>query len=35
MPSKRRAFDNVPEATLQAYAGLPCVLVWDVEKGAV
>jgi SAM-dependent methyltransferase len=30
--AKRRAFRHIPEATLQAYLGLPCVLVWDVEK---
>jgi SAM-dependent methyltransferase len=30
--SKRRAFTNVPEATLAAYGGLPGVLVWDLEK---
>ena len=31
-PAKRRAFRHLPEATTQAYAGLPAVLVWDVEK---
>lgn len=30
--AKRRAFRHIPEATTQAYAGLPGVLVWDVEK---
>jgi SAM-dependent methyltransferase len=30
----RRAFQHIPEATTQAYVGLPAVLVWDVEKGA-
>jgi SAM-dependent methyltransferase len=30
--SKRRAFGRIPEATLQAYVGLPGVLVWDLEK---
>jgi ubiquinone/menaquinone biosynthesis C-methylase UbiE len=29
----RRAFRHIPEATTQAYSGLPGVLVWDVEKG--
>jgi SAM-dependent methyltransferase len=28
----RRAFRHAPEATVQAYAGLPAVLVWAVEK---
>ena len=28
----RRAFRHVPEATVRAYAGLPGVLVWAVEK---
>lgn len=32
LPAKRRAFDRIPEATRQAYAGLPGVLVWDVRK---
>lgn len=31
-PAKRRAFRHIPEATTQAYAGLPGVLVWDVER---
>jgi ubiquinone/menaquinone biosynthesis C-methylase UbiE len=30
--AKRRAFLHLPDATMQAYAGLPGVLVWDVEK---
>jgi SAM-dependent methyltransferase len=30
--SKRRAFAHIPEATVAAYAGLPAVLVWDLEK---
>ena len=30
--SKRRAFTHIPEATRAAYAGLPAVLVWDLEK---
>lgn len=33
MPSKRRAFEHMPEATIAAYAGLPAVLIWDLEKG--
>jgi SAM-dependent methyltransferase len=32
IPAKRRAFRHIPEATTAAYAGLPAVLVWDVEK---
>ena len=28
----RRAFGRIPEATVQAYVGLPGVLVWDAEK---
>src|SRR2546429_119852 len=32
--SKRRAFTHIPEATLTAYAGLPAVLVWGLQKGA-
>ncbi|HEV7774429.1 MAG TPA: class I SAM-dependent methyltransferase [Conexibacter sp.] len=32
--AKRRAFRHIPEATRQAYLGLPCVLVWEVEKAA-
>jgi ubiquinone/menaquinone biosynthesis C-methylase UbiE len=31
-PAKQRAFRHIPEATAAAYAGLPAVLVWDVEK---
>jgi len=31
--AKRRAFRHIPEATIQAYVGLPGVLVWNVEKG--
>jgi SAM-dependent methyltransferase len=31
--AKQRAFRHIPEATISAYAGLPGVLVWDVEKG--
>ncbi|MCW3066647.1 MAG: hypothetical protein JWN32_3819 [Solirubrobacterales bacterium] len=30
--AKRRAFGSIPEATTQAYEGLPGVLVWDVVK---
>ena len=30
--SKRRAFGEIPEATVAAYAGLPAVLVWDLRK---
>jgi len=33
MPSKRRAFEHMPEATIAAYAGLPAVLIWNLEKG--
>jgi hypothetical protein len=29
---QRRAFRNVPEATLAAYGGVPAVLIWDTEK---
>jgi ubiquinone/menaquinone biosynthesis C-methylase UbiE len=32
--SKRRAFERIPEATVAAYAGLPAVLVWDLENTA-
>ncbi len=32
--AKRRAFRHIPEATAAAYAGLPAVLVWDLEKAA-
>jgi SAM-dependent methyltransferase len=31
--AKRRAFAHIPEATRQAYVGLPAVLVWELEKG--
>jgi SAM-dependent methyltransferase len=31
--AKRRASRHIPESTVQAYVGLPAVLVWDVEKG--
>jgi SAM-dependent methyltransferase len=30
--AQQRAFRHIPEATMQAYLGLPGVLVWDVEK---
>jgi SAM-dependent methyltransferase len=30
--AKRRAFRHIPEATTAAYAGLPGVLIWHVEK---
>jgi hypothetical protein len=30
--AKRRAYRHIPEASMQAYLGLPGVLVWDVEK---
>jgi SAM-dependent methyltransferase len=30
--AKRRAFGQIPEATAQAYAGLPGVLVWSARK---
>jgi SAM-dependent methyltransferase len=30
--SKRRAFRQIPEATAQAYTGLPGVLVWSARK---
>jgi SAM-dependent methyltransferase len=33
LPALRRAFRHIPDATMQAYIGLPGVLVWDVEKG--
>jgi SAM-dependent methyltransferase len=29
---KRRAFGRVPDATIQAYVGLPAVLIWDLRK---
>jgi hypothetical protein len=31
--AKRRAFEHLPDATLAAYAGLPAVLIWDLQKG--
>jgi SAM-dependent methyltransferase len=31
--AKRRAFGHIPEATAQAYLGMPGVLVWELEKG--
>jgi SAM-dependent methyltransferase len=31
--AKRRAFRHIPDATTAAYLGLPCVLVWEAEKG--
>jgi SAM-dependent methyltransferase len=31
--ARQWAFRHLPEATTQAYVGLPGVLVWDVEKG--
>jgi ubiquinone/menaquinone biosynthesis C-methylase UbiE len=30
--AKRRAFRHIPEATAEAYLGLPAVLVWDAER---
>ena len=30
--SKRRAFARIPEATIEAYAGLPAVLVWELRR---
>ena len=30
--AKRRAFRHIPDATAQAYLGLPGVLVWGLEK---
>jgi SAM-dependent methyltransferase len=30
--AKRRAFRHIPDATAEAYLGLPAVLVWDTEK---
>jgi len=30
--AKRRAVRHIPEATAEAYLGLPAVLVWDAEK---
>jgi hypothetical protein len=30
--AKRRAYRNVPDATLAAYVGLPGALVWEVAK---
>jgi SAM-dependent methyltransferase len=32
LTAKRRAFRHIPEATAEAYLGLPAVLIWDVEK---
>jgi ubiquinone/menaquinone biosynthesis C-methylase UbiE len=32
LTAKRRAFRHIPEATAEAYLGLPAVLVWDAEK---
>ena len=32
LPAKRRAFVHLPEATADAYAGLPGVLIWSAEK---
>jgi SAM-dependent methyltransferase len=32
LTAKRRAFSHIPEATAEAYLGLPAVLVWDAEK---
>ncbi len=29
--TKRRAFGRIPDATVQAYVGLPAVLVWDLR----
>ena len=29
---KRRAFGRIPDATTQAYVGLPGVLIWDLRK---
>ena len=34
LKAKRRAYDQVPEATAEAYAGLPGVLVWSARKPA-
>jgi SAM-dependent methyltransferase len=30
--AKRRAFRHIPDATVAAYAGLPGVLIWDLER---
>jgi len=30
--AKRRAFRHIPEATVEAYLGLPGVLVWELKK---
>jgi SAM-dependent methyltransferase len=30
--SKRRAFRNIPEATLAAYEGMPAALIWEAQK---
>ena len=35
LTAKRRAFRHLPEATAEAYLGLPAVLVWDTEKTLV
>jgi ubiquinone/menaquinone biosynthesis C-methylase UbiE len=32
LSTKRRAFRHLPEATTEAYLGLPVVLVWSVRK---
>jgi ubiquinone/menaquinone biosynthesis C-methylase UbiE len=32
LAAKRSAFAHIPQATAEAYLGLPAVLVWDVEK---
>jgi SAM-dependent methyltransferase len=32
VPAKRRSFEHIPEATAEAYVGLPGVLVWSAEK---
>ena len=31
--TKRRAFEHVPDAAVAAYAGLPAVLIWDLQRG--
>ena len=31
MSAKRRVFEHMPEATMQAYVGLPGVLIWCAE----
>jgi ubiquinone/menaquinone biosynthesis C-methylase UbiE len=30
--AKRRAFERIPGATIEAYVGLPAVLVWDTAR---